>query len=88
MKLVPDRSVSPGLVESAAEVGVAGKQFISLMRSCDIVEIRNVEDALGDLAQRRLGKRALIAVVACLVLTLDHVMYAALYSVRSACSFI
>ena len=88
MKLVPDRSVSPGLVASAAEVGVAGKQLISLMRSCDIVEVRNVEDALGDLAQRRLGKRALIAVVAGVVLTLDHVMYAALYSVRSACSFI
>jgi len=48
MKLVPDLSVSPGLVASAAEVGVAGKQFISLMRSCEIVEVRNVEDALGD----------------------------------------
>src|SRR5215813_12395733 len=48
MKLVPDLSVSPGLVASAAEVGVAGKQFISLVRSCDIVEVRNVEDALGD----------------------------------------
>src|SRR5215472_3222298 len=48
MKLVPDLSVSTGLVESAAEVGVAGKQFISLMHSCEIVGVRNVEDALGD----------------------------------------
>lgn len=47
MKLVPDLNVSRGLGESATEVEVAGKQFISLMRSCEIVEFRNVEDALG-----------------------------------------
>src|SRR5215472_12455181 len=47
MKLVPDLSVSPGPVESA-EVGVAGKQIIFLMHSYEIVEVRNVEDALGD----------------------------------------
>ena len=52
------------------------------MRSCEIVEVRNVEDALGDPCSKRLGRHALIAVVACALL-LHHVMCAALYSVRS-----